>query len=76
MEPLRRVSAGVYETRDEHYIVERKSRHVWQLRTLGRIVAECDTKLACECVLARDRAMIAGIITTAEFYTECERWLR
>lgn len=76
MEPLRRVDAGVYETVDSVYVIRHIARHVWELRMLTGIVATCDTKLSCECVLARHRAFHSGAIDRAEYESEIEQWTR
>ena len=74
MEPLHRIRAGWYETEDQEYAIVRTGQD-WRLSS-GPTVATCDTKLSCECVLARLRAFKAGTIDWDTYQAEIKPWTR
>ena len=75
MEPLRRRGIGSYKTADDLYAIIRRGRNLWVLLSMGFLVEVCDTKLSCECVLARLRALRAGTIDAATYKSEIEPWI-
>lgn len=74
IESLERIDSGSYETRDQEYSIRRVGRRGWRLAHGAAHVATCDTKLSCQVVLARHRALRSGVLDAAEYRRETERW--
>ena len=75
MEPLKRLCAGLYITKDKRFSIKRLGK-AWLLSAPGGYggIATCNTKLSAEVILSRKRALESGLISQAEYETETERW--